>query len=54
MADNNITDHNKCAHDGCNCSVSGDGPFGKFCSQHCEQAGDITELKCDCGHPGCD
>jgi len=29
------------------------GPFGKYCSDHCKQAGQKTELRCDCQHPPC-
>lgn len=48
MADEN----NTCGHEGCGCAVSGDD---EFCSQHCEEAADqdMTEIMCDCGHPGC-
>ncbi len=47
------SDLNTCAHEVCNCPVKADGPFGKFCSQHCQDSKDLAELKCDCGHPGC-
>jgi hypothetical protein len=30
-----------------------DGAFGKYCSEHCREAADQTELMCDCKHPGC-
>jgi hypothetical protein len=43
----------KCAHESCVCLVPEDGEFGKYCSAHCEDAKDITELKCDCGHAAC-
>jgi hypothetical protein len=29
------------------------GPFGKYCSEHCKQAGQKIELRCDCHHPAC-
>jgi len=29
------------------------GPYGKYCSEHCKQAGQKTELRCDCQHPAC-
>jgi hypothetical protein len=48
-----MTDPQKCAHPACTCRVPADGPFGKFCSEHCQEAKDLTELKCDCKHPGC-
>jgi hypothetical protein len=43
-------DENKCAHEGCNCRVSGDE---KYCSEYCRDAGDITEIGCGCEHAGC-
>jgi hypothetical protein len=49
----NASEVNKCAHPACNCRVSSNSEFGNYCSQHCEQAKDIVELKCDCGHPAC-
>jgi hypothetical protein len=48
-----MADLQKCAHPVCECMIDGKGEFGKYCSQACETAGDILELKCDCGHPGC-
>ena len=43
-------EHQKCAHPSCSCQV----PIGtKYCSQHCEDADGVTEISCDCGHPGC-
>lgn len=49
MADEN---DNKCGHDMCVCAVTGDA---EYCSDHCEDAADqdLTEINCDCGHPGC-
>ncbi|MDP2319896.1 MAG: hypothetical protein Q8O42_11240 [Acidobacteriota bacterium] len=44
---------NKCAHPACKCLVPDNGAHGKYCSAHCEMAKDVSELKCDCGHPGC-
>jgi hypothetical protein len=43
----------KCAHPACQCMVEPKGPHGKYCSDHCRQAGDKTELRCDCQHPPC-
>ena len=40
----------KCAHASCSCMVS-DGK--KYCSQMCEDSKGVTELACDCKHPGC-
>lgn len=40
----------KCAHASCSCTV----PAGqKFCCQMCEDSKDVTDLSCDCKHPGC-
>jgi hypothetical protein len=44
---------NKCAHPVCTCTVPKNGPFGKYCSEHCKEARDMLELHCDCKHPGC-
>ena len=38
-------DTNKCAHPACNCTVPKNGPFGKYCSEHCKEARDIIELQ---------
>ena len=39
-----------CAHPACTCPV----PEGEeYCSPYCEDAGDTTELECNCDHPGC-
>jgi hypothetical protein len=43
----------KCAHPSCQCIVEPKGPHGKYCSDHCKQAGDKIELRCDCQHPPC-
>jgi hypothetical protein len=43
-------DSNKCAMDGCLCTVP---PGQKFCSAYCETAKGETTLECDCGHPAC-
>lgn len=40
----------KCANPTCDC-VPEDG--SKYCSAHCEGAGDSTELVCRCGHSCC-
>lgn len=40
----------KCAHPPCDC-IPADG--SKYCSAHCEGAGDRPELMCRCGHPDC-
>jgi hypothetical protein len=43
----------KCAHPACECTVQPNGEFGKYCSDHCRQAGQRTELRCDCHHTAC-
>ena len=43
----------KCAHPACLCMVDKKGPYGKYCSDHCQKAGDVTELRCGCRHPEC-
>ena len=43
-------DENKCDHPACNCVVGDDDDY---CSEYCENAGDITEIACGCEHPGC-
>ena len=48
-----MTDPTKCAHPACKCLVSKDSPHGKYCSKHCKEAADLTEVHCDCKHPGC-
>lgn len=41
---------NKCAHPACDCTVP-DGT--KYCSPYCDDAGDTTEIACNCGHASC-
>ena len=43
----------KCAHPACQCMVEKGGEYGKYCSEHCREAGDVIELRCDCRHPPC-
>jgi hypothetical protein len=43
----------KCAHAACECVVSTDGKYGKYCSEHCKENAKLTELRCDCRHPAC-
>jgi hypothetical protein len=40
----------KCAHPICTCPAREDS---KYCSAYCEDAGDTTEIGCNCGHAGC-
>ena len=40
----------KCAHPACGCLTIKDS---KYCSQSCQEAADLTEIACQCGHPGC-
>jgi hypothetical protein len=48
-----MADTKKCAHPQCKCTVTDGGAYGKYCSEHCREAADQTELMCDCKHPGC-
>jgi hypothetical protein len=48
-----MSEMNKCAHPACKCIVSNDGQFGKYCSEHCQEAKDMAEIRCECGHAGC-
>jgi hypothetical protein len=48
-----MAEDTKCAHLVCECTVPPHGPHGKFYSDHCRQAGDKIELRCDCQHPPC-
>lgn len=41
----------KCTHPACGCSTREDS---EYCSQSCKEAADLTEIACQCGHPGCD
>ncbi len=43
----------KCAHPSCECKVEKGGEYGKYCSKVCQMKADITELRCECGHPAC-
>ncbi len=42
----------KCKHELCVCAAQADS---EYCSDHCKDAvdQDMTEIKCDCGHPHC-
>jgi hypothetical protein len=48
-----MTEPNKCAHPACKCLVSKDSAYGKYCSEHCKEAADEIELRCECQHPAC-
>lgn len=39
-----------CAHPGCTCKPA---PDSKYCSEYCERAGDVIEIRCGCQHPAC-
>jgi hypothetical protein len=43
-------DVKKCAHPACDCEVE---PGTKYCSAYCRDAGDTTEISCNCGHARC-
>jgi hypothetical protein len=40
----------KCEHPACICPAA---EGSNYCSTSCEDAGDTTEISCNCGHPGC-
>lgn len=40
----------KCAHPACSCPVA---DAEKFCSDSCKDAGDMTEISCNCEHDAC-
>ena len=42
-----------CAHPSCKCMLSADRPHGAYCSEHCREAGQVTELRCGCQHVEC-
>ena len=48
-----MTKPEKCAHPSCECLVEPHSEFGRYCSDHCRQAGKRTELRCDCHHTAC-
>jgi len=48
-----MTTPTKCAHPACDCFVDKHGPFGKFCSDHCREAGTFSALSCHSHHEGC-
>lgn len=48
-----MADSEKCAHPSCQCMVTKGGQYGKYCSEHCQEAKKVTELRCDCKHAAC-
>ena len=42
-----------CAHPSCKCALAAGRPHGNYCSEHCKEAGEITELRCGCQHAEC-
>ena len=45
-----MTETKKCAHPACICTA----PEGEeHCSDSCKDAGEMTEISCNCGHDGC-
>jgi metallothionein len=40
----------KCKHPSCSCPAA---PGKEYCGQTCQNAKGMTELGCNCGHPGC-
>ena len=45
-----MTETKKCAHPACGCIAA---DHQKYCSQTCQDAKNLTELSCQCDHPGC-
>jgi metallothionein len=45
-----MTEKKKCAHPACSCTAP---DTQKYCSQTCQDAKNVTELACQCDHPGC-
>ena len=43
----------KCKHPSCVCLVGDDDDFGGYCSAHWQDAEDLAELRCECGHGAC-
>jgi len=43
----------KCAHEACVCMVQEKSDFGAYCSAHCRDAKNLSQLRCECGHAGC-
>jgi len=44
------TESKKCAHPACQCPA----PEGEdYCGTSCKDAGDMTEISCNCDHPEC-
>ena len=48
-----MADLKTCAHEPCKCVVPENGEYGKYCSEHCREAADETELRCDCKCAAC-
>ena len=48
-----VTKLEKCAHPSCDCMVADKGEFGAYCSAHCQDAKQLNELRCECGHAQC-
>jgi hypothetical protein len=48
-----MADTHTCAHPACKCIVTKDSAYGKYCSEHCQEAKDVSEIRCDCKHPPC-
>ena len=48
-----MTNPQKCAHPACECMVAAKGQYGKYCSEECKRAGQISELHCNCQHIDC-
>jgi hypothetical protein len=47
-----MSETKKCAHPACSCRAVAE--HGSYCSEYCHDAGDTTEISCNCGHPHCE
>jgi metallothionein len=45
-----MSDKKKCAHPACSCIPP---EHHVYCSQNCQDTKSMTELVCQCDHPGC-
>jgi hypothetical protein len=50
--ENIMNESERCARPSCKCQVPLNGPFGKYCTEHCHEGKGLTEVKCDRPRPG--
>ena len=48
-----MADRIKCAHPVCQCLVTKDSAYGKYCSEHCKEAAGEIRRRCECQHATC-